>query len=426
MKNKVSIILGMQWGDEGKGKAVDLMSKQYDIVVRYQGGANAGHTIVINGKKHILHLIPSGIFTKNIVCIIGNGTVIDIDELIKEMNELEKEGINIKERIFISNDAHLILPYHKIIDSINETSEDKLGTTKRGIGPAYIDKYARRGIKFSDLSDKELFAKKVMKNINNLKISFSDNKEMQELDSTKIIESTLAKYHNIHNNIIDTQIYLNDSIAKGKNILLEGAQGALLDVDFGTYPFITSSNPTSGGACTGTGIAPNKITDITGVFKAYTTRVGEGPFPTELNDNTGELIRKKGNEYGATTGRERRCGWLDLVSLKYSCTINGVTDLIITKSDVLTGFDEIKICIDYLLDGYTTNNYPSNAYKLYKVKPVYKSFKGWDSKLNLFKNYNDLPENFRIFLSFIQEYLKRKISMISTGPGREEIIFNNE
>ncbi len=351
MKNKNFILVGLQWGDEGKGKIVDMLSRNFDVVARYQGGANAGNTIIIDGKKTVLHLIPSGIFTENIICIIGNGTVIDPDALINEIELLEKDGINLENRLFISKDAHIILSYHKIIDAINESKSDKIGTTKKGIGPSYYDKYPRRGIKFSDFENRTVLKEKISKNLDYLLGIFPDSDELKSLDAQTLYEELSANYARVEKYFVQTQYLINKLVSEGKNVLLEGAQGALLDVDFGTYPYITSSNPTSGGACTGTGIPPTKINGVIGIVKAYTTRVGEGPFPTELFDETGKKIAEIGVEFGATTGRPRRCGWLDLVALKYAVVINGVTELALTKSDVLDSFKEIKLCTHYELNG---------------------------------------------------------------------------
>lgn len=422
MSNKISILVGLQWGDEGKGKIVDMLSPDYDYVVRYQGGANAGHTIIFGNQKFVLHLIPSGIFTEGKKCVIGNGTVIDPIALLDEIKVIENFGINLSGRLFISRDAHLILPYHKIIDAINESKIDKIGTTKRGIGPAYFDKFARRGIKMSDLGLVDVLKEKLEKNLNYLKTIFPDSVELKELNSGKIYDDLLLQYQTYKKYIIFTQKLLNDEIKKGKNILLEGAQGALLDVDFGTYPYITSSHPTSGGACTGSGIPPNRITNVVGIFKAYTTRVGEGPFPTELFDDYGKKIAEVGAEFGATTGRPRRCGWLDLVALKYACMINGVTELVITKSDVLDTFDEIFVCTNYKIGDQMTEEFHSNVNYLKFSKPLYKKFKGWNTSINKISKFEDLPLEYKEYIQFIENYIGTPVKYISTGASREEII----
>ncbi|HAW07589.1 MAG TPA: adenylosuccinate synthase, partial [Bacteroidetes bacterium] len=349
----VTVILGTQWGDEGKGKIVDLLSDKYDIVARYQGGANAGHTVVINGKKFILHLIPSGILHPNTVCIIGNGTVIDPDALISEINTLEQEGIKVRDRLLISHKAHLIMPYHKLLDTISEStlSQKAIGTTGRGIGPAYIDKFTRVGIRIVDLLNLDTFTEKLRFNINEKNNLLRKLYQTNELNIDEIIHKYLEFDKIIDPYIKDTTTYLNQAIADGKSILAEGAQGAMLDVDHGTYPFVTSSNPTVGGACTGLGIPPTSINRIIGVVKAYSTRVGNGPFPTEQFDENGEQLRKIGDEFGSTTGRPRRCGWLDLFALKYSAMINGFKEIALTKIDVLENFETIKVCTGYNYQG---------------------------------------------------------------------------
>ncbi|MBN1633024.1 MAG: adenylosuccinate synthase [Ignavibacteria bacterium] len=423
--NKITVLAGLQWGDEGKGKIVDVLSPQYDVVARYQGGANAGHTLVFNGKKYVLHLIPSGIFTDGVICIIGNGTVIDPEALIEEMELVTSEKIELGGRLFISKDAHLILPYHKIIDAINETGKNKIGTTRKGIGPSYFDKYARRGIKIQDIMHPDLLKEKVKNNLNYLKRIFPESDELNDMSGDDTCNELLIRYEKIKSYITDTQILLNNFIEEGRNILLEGAQGALLDIDFGTYPYITSSHPTSGGACIGTGISPNKITNVVGIFKAYTTRVGEGPFVTELFDDEGKLIAERGSEFGATTGRPRRCGWLDLTALKYTCKINGVTELVMTKSDVLDVFPEISVCTKYIFNEKEIKDFTTDCEILKSVKPSYIKFKGWNTDLSRLSDYDSLPDNYKIYVKFIEEYTGCKISYISTGPSREQIIRKN-
>ena len=422
MSNKISVLVGLQWGDEGKGKIVDILSPEYNIVARYQGGANAGHTVVINGKKFVLHLIPSGIFTNGIICVIGNGTVIDFSALNEEIDFLNKEDITTENRILISDNAHIILPYHKIIDAINESDKNKIGTTKKGIGPAYFDKYARRGIKVNDFENTGILYDKIENNLELLKRIFPNSSELKKLNAKGVLNESMLSYKKLEQYVADTQMYLNTQINSGKSILLEGAQGALLDIDFGTYPYITSSNPTAGGACTGTGIPPNKITNIIGIVKAYTTRVGEGPFPTELFDESGKTIASKGNEFGATTGRPRKCGWLDLVALKYACTINGVNELAITKSDVLSDFNEIYACTHYDIEGFKTEEFITNCDILKKAKPVYKKFTGWKSSLGKINDFDKLNIHFKDYIKFIEEFVEVKIKYVSTGPARDEII----
>lgn len=423
--SKVTVLVGLQWGDEGKGKIVDILSPDYDVVARYQGGANAGHTIVFKNKKYVLHLIPSGIFTENIMCVIGNGTVIDLEALNDEIDIVKKENIDVHSRLLISGNAHVILKYHKIVDAINESKSNKIGTTKKGIGPCYFDKYARRGIKIQDLAFGEGLLEKITDNIENLRRIFHDSAELKKLSPVMIYEELLKQFAKVKNLVSDTHIFLNKMIRGNKNILLEGAQGALLDVDFGTYPFITSSHPTVGGASIGTGIPANKINSVVGIFKAYLTRVGEGPFPSELFDLNGKIMSERGNEFGATTGRPRRCGWLDLVALKYTAMINGVTDLVITKSDVLDVFGEINVCTGYEYKGSVISEFPSNPKLLSEIKPVYKTFKGWKLPINKVNEFADLPEKFKNYLSFIEDSLEIKIKYISTGPSREEIIITS-
>jgi adenylosuccinate synthase len=369
-----TIIVGAQWGDEGKGKIVDMLSDEVDIVARYQGGANAGHTVVIGEKEYVLHLIPSGIFHKHVKCVIGNGVVIDPVALMDEIAMIKSFGITIDGRLFISHNAHLIMPYHKMLDAIREQGAQKIGTTGRGIGPAYIDKYMRTGIRVVDLLNRKTLSDKLKANIEEKNQLLSKIYGSVEIDVDKIIAEYEKFDTQIDPFITDTPAYLNNALKKKKAILAEGAQGALLDVDHGTYPFVTSSNPTSGGACTGLGIPPTEIKNIIGIVKAYSTRVGNGPFPTELNDATGERLRTIGGEFGATTGRPRRCGWLDIVSLKYSIMVNGIREIALTKLDVLDEFDEIKVCTGYTVNGKPLKSFSSDVATLDAVTPVYKTF----------------------------------------------------
>ena len=418
----VTVLVGSQWGDEGKGKVVDILSERYDIVVRYQGGANAGHTIKIKDKQFIFHLIPSGILHENVTCVIGNGVVVDPRALLDEIELLQQNGYDIEGRLLISQNAHLIMPYHKLLDSISESGENKIGTTGRGIGPCYIDKYARKGIKIIDLLDKDELAKKIRQNLKEKNNLLKNIYHREELDVEKIIEEYSAFDKAIDPYVADVPNFLNRSINEGKSILMEGAQGALLDVDHGTYPYVTSSNPTSGGACTGTGIPPTKITDVFGIVKAYTTRVGLGPFPTELTDETGERLREIGAEFGATTGRPRRCGWFDAFLVKYSATINGISKAAITKLDVLSEFDEIKVCVGYELNGKKLNTFPSTASILEKVTPVYETLPGWKQDISKARSYDELPSETKDYLKFISEKAGFEISIVSVGPRRSETI----
>ncbi|MCE5304673.1 adenylosuccinate synthase [bacterium] len=421
----VTVILGTQWGDEGKGKIVDLLSDKYDIVARYQGGANAGHTVVINGKKFILHLIPSGILHPDTVCIIGNGTVIDPDALISEINTLEQEGIKVRDRLLISHKAHLIMPYHKLLDTISEStlSQKAIGTTGRGIGPAYIDKFTRVGIRIVDLLNLDTFTEKLRFNINEKNNLLRKLYQTNELNIDEIIHKYLEFDKIIDPYIKDTTTYLNQAIADGKSILAEGAQGAMLDVDHGTYPFVTSSNPTVGGACTGLGIPPTSINRIIGVVKAYSTRVGNGPFPTEQFDENGEQLRKIGDEFGSTTGRPRRCGWLDLFALKYSAMINGFKEIALTKIDVLENFETIKVCTGYNYQGKELKNFPADNQTLENVECQYTDLPSWGPVAKNISKYADLPSAMKQYIEFIEDYLGSKICLISTGPGRDEVIY---
>ncbi len=418
----VTVIVGSQWGDEGKGKIVDILSERFDIVVRYQGGANAGHTVEIGDKKFILHLIPSGILRENVMCVIGNGVVIDPKALLDEIKLLEGMGISIKGRLLISHNAHLIMPYHKLLDSLSESSSSKIGTTGRGIGPCYIDKYARKGIKIVDLLDKQVLEEKIKLNIEEKNNLLKKVYNQQELDVNKIIKEYLEFDNAIDQYITDSALYLNSALDEGKSILLEGAQGALLDVDFGTYPFVTSSNPTSGGACTGSGIPPTKITSVVGIVKAYTTRVGLGPFPTELLDKDGEDLRKVGAEFGATTGRPRRCGWYDAFLVNYSRMINGIQRAAVTKLDVLSHFDEIKVCVAYEINGKRLKSFPTNENQMLKVTPVYETLPGWKTELSQLTNFDQLPSEAKEYLQFISQQSGFEISMISVGPNRNQTI----
>jgi adenylosuccinate synthase len=422
---KVTVLVGSQWGDEGKGKIVDLLSEKYDIVTRYQGGANAGHTVVISDKQYILHLIPSGILRDNVICVIGNGVVIDPTALLEEIELLEKNNIKVDGRLFISQNAHLIMPYHKLLDTINESGENKIGTTGRGIGPCYIDKYARKGIKIVDLLNRKSLEEKIRKNLEEKNNLLKKVYEHEELDVEKIIKQYVEFDKTIDKYIKDVPSFLNQSMSEGKSILLEGAQGALLDVDFGTYPFVTSSSPVSGGACTGTGIPPNKITDVIGIVKAYTTRVGNGPFPTELLDDYGEKLRKTGAEYGATTGRPRRCGWFDAFLVRYSAMINGINSVAITKLDVLSSMDEIKVCVSYSNGGKVLKTFPTDADILSNVKPIYETLPGWKTDISNCTNYSELPSETKEYLDFISKPAGIKIDIVSVGPKRSQTFFIN-
>ena len=421
----VTVLVGSQWGDEGKGKIVDILSEKYDYVTRFQGGANAGHTVEIGEKKYILHLIPSGILRKEVKCVIGNGVVIDPKALLEEIKLLEENDISVKGRLFISHNAHLIMPYHKLLDSINESGKNKIGTTGRGIGPCYIDKFARKGIRIVDLLNKDVLEEKIRKNLEEKNILLKKVYEHAGLNVNEIINEYLEFDKEIDQYITDVPSLLNTAILEGKNILLEGAQGALLDVDHGTYPYVTSSSPTAGGACTGTGIPPTKITNVLGIVKAYTTRVGNGPFPTELTNKEGEKLRKIGAEYGATTGRPRRCGWYDAFLVQYSATINGIDSVAITKLDVLSSFDKIQVCMGYKLNGKMIKTFPSDVDRLNKAEPVYESVDGWNEDISGCKTYKELPVKTKEYLEFIAEKSNIKIDIVSVGPKRNQTFYVN-
>ncbi len=419
----VDLLLGLQWGDEGKGKIVDVLTSKYDIIARFQGGPNAGHTLEFDGIKHVLRTIPSGIFHQNSINIIGNGVVIDPVVFQKEIEGLQKFNIDIFNRLIISRKAHLILPTHRLLDAASEASKGKakIGSTLKGIGPTYMDKTGRNGIRIGDieLADfKERY--RTLADKHEAMIKFYDvaiqyNLEELEKEFFEAIDN-LKKLQ-----FIDSEEYLYQAQKSGKSILAEGAQGSLLDVDFGTYPFVTSSNTTAAGACTGLGIAPNKIGDVFGIFKAYTTRVGSGPFPTELFDETGSTMAKVGNEFGSVTGRQRRCGWLDLVALKYAIQINGVTQLMMMKGDVLSGFDTLKICTSYQYKGQEIAYLPYNIEEE-NVQPVYKEFKGWKADLTGMSSYDQLPKELKEYIQFIEDEVQVPIKIVSVGPDRKQTI----
>ena len=422
-----NIIIGAQWGDEGKGKIVDLLSKNADYVVRYQGGANAGHTIKFDDKEIVLHLIPSGIFNGDAVCIIGNGVVVDPAALVDEIKGVEEIGTDLKDRFFISNSAHVILPYHKILDNVREKSrgDDAIGTTGRGIGPAYVSKVARVGIRMGDLLNSDRLEQQVRTNVTEINKSLKHVHNEPEIDADDILFNLKPIAEQIKPYICNTTAILHKAVASRSNILLEGAQGSLLDVDHGTYPFVTSSSPTAGGACVGSGVPPTAIDHAIGITKAYSTRVGNGPYPTELHGDIGKKLRKNGAEFGATTGRPRRCGWLDLVALKYAVNLNGMDQLALTKMDVLDDFDEIKVCTHYEIDGEETDIYPVETGALEHVKPVYKMFPGWKTSCQIAANYESLPEKARTYIEFIEEYTGSRCSIISTGPGRTQTLIRD-
>lgn len=417
---KLDVVLGLQWGDEGKGKIVDVLASEYPVVARFQGGPNAGHSIHFEGKKFVLHSVPSGVFRDGSINFIGSGVVLDPVIFREECLAIEAMGVPVKERVVIADRAHLILPTHRIIDAASEAAKGKgkIGSTLKGIGPTYMDKTGRNGLRVGDILTpdfKERFLKLKNKHIAYLKqydfeYDASEN-EQAWLDAVEYMKQF---------EIVDGAYRINDYLLDGKSILAEGAQGTLLDVDFGSYPFVTSSSTSCAGACTGLGVSPHSIGKVYGVFKAYCTRVGSGPFPTELFDETGEQLRQKGFEFGATTGRPRRTGWLDLPALKYAVMIDGVDELIMMKADVLDGFDTIKVAVSYEVDGKRTDEIPYDVYA--EVKPVYKEFKGWKCDLTKVKSEDGMPQEFREYIKFIEDYLKVPVRIISLGPDRDQII----
>ncbi|KAF2516879.1 adenylosuccinate synthase [Flavobacterium salilacus subsp. salilacus] len=419
----VDLLLGLQWGDEGKGKIVDVLTAKYDIIARFQGGPNAGHTLEFDGIKHVLRTIPSGIFHEKSINIIGNGVVIDPVVFQKELEGLEKFNIDIQSRLFISRKAHLILPTHRLLDAASEASKGKakIGSTLKGIGPTYMDKTGRNGIRVGDIELADFEERyRALADKHQSMIAFYDvdlQYNLEELEEEFFTAIKALK----ELTFIDSEEYLNNAMKSGKSILAEGAQGSLLDIDFGTYPFVTSSNTTAAGACTGLGIAPNRVKDVFGIFKAYTTRVGSGPFPTELFDETGATMAKVGNEFGSVTGRARRCGWLDLVALKYAVQVNGVTQLYMMKGDVLSGFDTLKVCTAYEYKGEKINHLPYNI-EPENVTPVYVEKKGWAADLTGMNTYNELPAEFKEYVEFIEKELEVPIKVISVGPDRKQTI----
>ncbi|HSR67436.1 MAG TPA: adenylosuccinate synthase [Acidobacteriota bacterium] len=420
------IIVGTQWGDEGKGKIVDLITERFDVVARYQGGHNAGHTVIISGKKYVLHLIPSGILHPDKACVIGNGVVVNpfaLQEEIEMLPEIDFQG-----RLFVSNRAHLIMPYHPAVEGGEERrlGPDAIGTTSRGIGPCYEDKMGRRGLRLGDLERPEAFRKRLEERVRLKNEVLKHVYGVQPLDSESIYRDYMELAPQILPFVTDTAEYLNGAIAQGKSVLFEGAQGTQLDVDHGTYPFVTSSNATAGGACVGTGIGPSRIDGVIGIAKAYTTRVGSGPFPTELTDEVGEHIGKVGAEFGASTGRPRRCGWFDAVVVRYAALINDLSTLVITKLDVLDELDEIKICTGYRYRGETLRFFPVDMEVLDDIEPVYESHPGWKTDTTRIQNYDDLPRQARDYLNRLSDLIKTDISIISLGPDRDETIILEE
>lgn len=418
------VVVGTQWGDEGKGKIIDVISDRTDLTVRFQGGNNAGHTVVVGKEKFILHLIPSGILNPNSMCIIGPGVVVDPKVLLKEIEVLEAKGVSTA-NLFISDRAHIIMPYHVTIDEVKESlrGDNKIGTTKRGIGPCYGDKISRIGIRAVDLLEPETFKKKLIANIEEKNIFFEKIYGVEGLNFEKIYEDYMGYAEKLKDRIMDSVPVVNKALMENKMVLFEGAQAAMLDIDYGTYPYVTSSNPIAAGAAVGSGVSPRYIDKVIGVMKAYTTRVGEGPFITELNNELGETLRKTGGEYGATTGRPRRCGWFDGVVAKYAVMLNGLTDIVLTKIDVLSGHKTLKVAIGYDIEGTFYETVPASLTKLSKATPVYEELPGWDEDISEIKSYAELPENCKKYIKRVEEIAGATISMVSVGPRRDQNIF---
>ncbi len=427
---KVDVLLGLQWGDEGKGKIVDVLTPKYDIIARFQGGPNAGHTIEFDGKKFILHTIPSGIFNEKTINVIGNGVIVDPFVLQNEIKELNEGGISVRENLLISRKAHIILPTHRLLDAVSEQSKgkNKIGSTLKGISPAYTDKVSRNGMRIGDLESDE-FEKRYgqarerhMKTIDQYDIDYSEMK-FDGLTFTEYEEAWLKSLEMLRQlRKVNSEYYLNNALKEGKKILAEGAQGTLLDIDFGSYPFVTSSNTITAGVCNGLGIAPSRVGQVFGIFKAYCTRVGSGPFPTELNDDSGEQLRNLGHEFGSTTGRPRRCGWLDLPALKYAVMLNGVTELMMMKADVLNSFEILKVAVQYKYNGQLTEEIPYESVTL-DIEPVYENLRGWNRELETKDDYEALPAELKDYVAFIEEKVGVPIRIVSLGPDRTETVF---
>lgn len=417
----IDVILGLQWGDEGKGKIVDYFAKNYDIIARFQGGPNAGHTLYVGDKKLVLHQIPSGVFHANKLNLIGNGVVLDPVILKKECDTVASFGVDLKKNLFIAERTHLILPTHRALDKAAELSKgsQKIGSTLKGISPAYMDKTGRNGLRVGDLLDKNFTTSYIKLRLKHQKLldnySFNEDISVWEEEFFEAVEFLKQL------NIVNGEYFINQKITEGKKVLAEGAQGSMLDIDFGTFPFVTSSNTITGAVCIGLGVAPQKIKDVIGVTKAYCTRVGSGPFPTELDNETGEALRKEGNEFGATTGRPRRCGWIDLVALQFACMINGVTKIVMTKADVLDAFKELSVCTSYKINGKESKEI-SFRLDRQSIEPVYEKFPGWDTKSSAAKSFAELPETMKTYVSFINKFLGVDIQYISNGPGRDQLI----
>jgi len=417
----VDVILGLQWGDEGKGKIVDYFARNYDVIARFQGGPNAGHTLYIGNKKVVLHQIPSGIFHEDKINLIGNGVVLDPVTLKKECEAVAALGVEYKKNLYISERTHLILPTHRALDKASELSKgnDKIGSTLKGIGPAYMDKTGRNGLRVGDLLHKSFTTEYIKLRMKHQRLldnfNFTEDISAWEEEFFEAVEFLKGF------KIVNGEYFINDKLSKGMKVLAEGAQGSMLDVDFGTFPFVTSSSTISAGVCSGLGIAPQKIREVIGITKAYCTRVGSGPFPTELMDATGDYLRNAGNEFGSTTGRPRRCGWIDLVALRFACMINGVTQIVMTKADILDSFEELSVCDAYMVNGQSTNEIPFQMNRV-NIEPQYKNFKGWNSDISNTAHYDQLPTPMHTYIDFINKEMGVPVKYISNGPGREQLI----
>jgi len=420
----ITVVVGTQWGDEGKGKIIDYLAEQVDIIARYQGGGNAGHTVVLKDKKYIFHLVPSGILYPDKVCVIGNGVVLDPVSLFEEIDYLEKNGISVEGRLFIAENAHMTLTYHKTLDQIEDKFRGRgaLGTTGRGIGTTYADKFNRIGIRVIDVLEDDIFREKLKIALELKNYLFKEYYKEQMLSVDKIYNETKIYRDRIRKMVRNVCLYINEEIERGKSVLAEGAQGTFLDIDFGTYPYVTASNCIAGGVCTGLGVSPKKVSRIIGVVKSYTTRVGMGPFPTELKGEEGENLRKTGNEYGATTGRPRRCGWFDAVLVRFAAVVNGLDELVMTKLDVLTGIEKIKLAVAYRFDGNVYKEYPLNTKVFSNCDVVYEEMDGWKEDISKVRRYTELPENARRYIERIEELIGVPITKISVGSSREQMV----
>ena len=417
------VVVGAQWGDEGKGKVVDFLSERFDVVARYQGGNNAGHTVVVGEDKIVLHLIPSGVLRKGKVCVLGNGVVIDLGELIQEMDQLERLHVKFEDHFFISRRAHLVMPYHKLLDVAHEQrATKKIGTTGRGIGPAYVDKMARVGIRIGDLHQPALFRERLSQNLAEKRAQYPESRPLASLEPDRMFRDHLKHYERVRHFLADASLVLDRLMGEGKHVLFEGAQGTLLDVDLGTYPYVTSSSSTAGGACTGTGVSPKRIDGVLGICKAYTTRVGEGPFPTELSDEIGNRIRERGAEFGATTGRPRRTGWFDAVGVRYAARVNGLDALALMKLDVLDGLESLQVCTGYRYRGELITEFPNEADILAECQPVCETLPGWKEDTVGIVEERKLPANCQAYLRRLESLAGIPLAIISTGPRRDQTI----